>query len=363
MSPAQTRARKAAALLLAFLLILTLICSFAACDPEGPEESLSESGSAESESPSGISLTSDFPEPSDESSEEPVSAGPDPASDGDALILDEAETTFGCRALFAWSSERGLLLRKGSRTGQLYPASLTKLVTALVALEYADPETECLAGDELNLVASDASIAYIPKGSRATLSALIEGMLLPSGCDASYVVAANVGRIIDPDTANEVTAVSVFIDTMNKWSKEHGLLHSNWMNPDGYHHDLHYTCLEDMLLVADMASKNTEIIRYTRTYQESVKLSSGEGNTWTNTNNYVNPNSSYYNPYCFGLKTGQTGEAGGCLLTAFQYEGEILLIGIFGSKTYNARFDVTNAVLNAVREPEEEEPQELSEAA
>ena len=345
MSPAQTRSRKAAALLLAFLLILTLACSFAACGPEGPEESLPESGAAGSESPSGISLTSDFPEPSDESSEEPVSTGPDLASDGDALILDETETTFGCRALFAWSSERGLLLRKGSRTGQLYPASLTKLVTALVALEYADPETECLAGNELNMVASDASIAYIPKGSRATLSALIEGMLLPSGCDASYVIAANVGRVLNPETANSLTAVSDFVQEMNRWSKEHGLVHSNWMNPDGYHHDLHYTCLADMLRVGWMALQQPEILRCTRIAKETVRLLSGEGNTWTNTNHYVNPESSYYNPNCFGLKTGQTGEAGGCLLSAFQYGEEIVLIGVFGSRSNNARFDVTNDVL------------------
>ena len=362
MTPAKHASRTAVAVLLAFFICISLCFPFAACGGDEPSLPADESGSGES-APSGISLTSDFDEPSDDSSEEPVSTGPDLSSDGDALILDETDTVFNCRQLFAWSSERGLLIRKGGRTEQLYPASLTKLVTALVALEYADPETECVAGEELNMVAADASIAYIPKGSRATLTSLIEGMLLPSGCDASYVIAANVGKIIDPDTPNEVTAVSVFIDAMNRWSGEHGLLHSNWMNPDGYHHDLHYTCLEDMLLVADMAAKENEIIRYTRTYQENVKLSSGEGNTWTNTNNYVNPKSAYYNPYCFGLKTGQTGEAGGCLLTAFQYEDEILLIGIFGSKTYNARFDVTNAVLNALREPAGEEPQDLSEAA
>lgn len=362
MSTETNAVRAAFAALLALLVLLA--SALTGCTPAEPDESSlqasgSETGSvAPSGEPSSIELPSEIEVPSEEES---VPTGPDLSSDGDAVILDESDETYACKAFFVWSSVRGLVMRKGSRTSQLYPASLTKLVTALVALEYADPDTECVAGEELNQVASDASIAYIPKGSRSTLAMLIEGMLLPSGCDASYVIAANVGKIISPETPNEVTAVSVFIDAMNAWSREKGLLHSHWMNPDGYHHDLHYTCLEDMLLVADMAASNPEILRCTRTYQDAVKLLSGEGNTWTNTNHYVNPKNAYYNPYCFGLKTGQTAEAGGCLMTAFQYEDETLLIGMFGSKTYNARFDVTNAILNAARGAETEP--ELSEAA
>ena len=330
-------------ILLCLLLALALLCTGAGC-AEDPPAASGDPSEASADLPSGQPSDISLPPFSEEESEE-VSEAPDPFREDALAVLSPEDGTFACAKLFAWSSGSGLLLRKGEAEEQMYPASLTKLVTALVALEYADPDTECVAGDELDMVAKDASVAWIPKGSRATLGSLLEGMLLPSGCDASYVIAANVGRILNPETANSLTAVSDFVQEMNRWSKEHGLVHSNWMNPDGYHHNLHYTCLADMLRVGWMALQEPEILRCTRIGKETVRLLSGEGNTWTNTNHYVNPESSYYNPNCFGLKTGQTGEAGGCLLSAFQYGEEIVLIGVFGSRSNNARFDVTNDVL------------------
>ena len=338
------RKRKCGALsvLLALLVLLTASCA-------GDAQESSASGELSGSVPADYS---DVPLPSgfeDESSEEPAPPAPDMSTEDNMLLLEDTDETYACRQLFAWSSNAGVLLRKGSRTEQIFPASLTKLVTALVALEHADPETECTAGDELSLVASGSSIAYIPKGSRSTLGMLLEGLLLPSGCDAAFVIAANVGRIIKPDTPNAVTAVSVFVQEMNDWSKAHGIMHSNWMNPDGNHHDLHYTCLEDMMRVGELVLASPEILKYTRIGKEHTNLLSGEGNTWTNTNHYVNPESKYYDPACFGLKTGQTSEAGGCLMTAFQYGDEVVLIGIFGSGTRDARFDVTDQVLSFVK--------------
>ena len=95
----------------------------------------------------------------------------------------------------------------------IYPASTTKLLTALFALECAEPDTVFRPGDELQLVGSGSSIAYIKPIHQLTLEMLIEGMLLPSGNDAAYVIAAGVGRILaDDETLEGKTAVDLFME-------------------------------------------------------------------------------------------------------------------------------------------------------
>lgn len=225
-------------------------------------------------------------------------------------------------------------------TDLLYPASISKLYAAMVALLYLEPDEVITAGDELSMVKKGSSIAYIRKGHKLKTEMLIEAMLMPSGNDAAFVVAAAAGRKIakDPDLSAK-EAVAAFNDEMNRQAFRLGLINSNFTNPDGYHDDDHYTCPRDVAVMAALALNNPIVSKYIKMQQDSVVFESGQHITWYNTNRLLNPDSPYYTPYAVGMKTGSTKEAGNCLLAAFRKDGRDIIIGIFGSESKTERYD------------------------
>ena len=72
----------------------------------------------------------------------------------------------------------------------------------------------------------------------------------------------------------------------------------------------------------------------------------GEEVKWENTNQLINPNSEYYCPYAIGLKTGKTLSAGSCLLTAFERQGRMWVVGVFNCSTDDTRFEDTMQLFN-----------------
>ena len=221
----------------------------------------------------------------------------------------------------------------------LYPASITKLFSAWVALQYLEPEQKIQAGRELGLLQPGSSTAYIAYGSVLTAQMLVEGMLLPSGNDAAYVIAAAAGRVIAGDeNCPESQAVEVFVEEMNRQAEELGLTGTHFENPDGYHADGHYSCPQDLAVIGALALENETISRYARCRSDSVRFASGETCTWKNTNRLLNPDSEYYCPSAIGLKTGYTRQAGCCLLAAFETETGPILVGIFGSENKYSRY-------------------------
>ncbi len=222
-------------------------------------------------------------------------------------------------------------------TDALYPASTTKLVTALVVLEHTSTDAVCTAGEELSLVSPNSSSAYLQKGKSYTVAQLLAGMLLPSGCDASYTLAAHVGRILDPSATSATAAVNAFVAEMNAWASRNGMSHSQFKNPDGYHASGHYSCMQDLLTLSILCKRNATVM-------DIVGKTSISG--WKNSNQLLYSNSAYYNSSCVGLKTGTTGPAGNCLLSAFEVNGRTVIIGVFGAGTSNTRYTVTNYLFN-----------------
>ncbi len=222
--------------------------------------------------------------------------------------------------------------------GRIYPASITKLFTAWVALQVLPPDTVIKAGDELDLVAPDSSIAYVRKGHRLTVAMLVEGMLLPSGNDAAYVLAAAAGRAWGGEALTAAEAIACFVERMNGYAAAQGLTDSRFTNPDGYHDPDHYTSCADLVTIARLALENQQIRRCVGLSREDVTYASGQINTWRNSNLLIDPESEYYCPDAIGLKTGKTDAAGACLLSAFEREGQIYIMGVFGAAGYNDRF-------------------------
>lgn len=228
----------------------------------------------------------------------------------------------------------------------LYPASITKLFSAWVALQILSEDTVVKAGWELGLLQPGSSSAFIALDSRLTVEMLIEGMLLPSGNDAALVLAAAVGRhLLDNPKATADVAVAEFVAEMNRAADALDFRNSHFENPDGYHAPNHYACPEDLARIAVLALDEPVIARCMELQKDRVTFVSGQTHIWENTNRLINPESSYYCPDAVGMKTGYTASAGYCLMAAFGEEP--LVVGIFGGKESTSRYENAVRLYNA----------------
>ena len=267
-------------------------------------------------------------------------------------VLDEAAKDLSARQILVYDSTNDqLLYAKAPEGGKLYPASVTKLFTCYVALQILDPSKVITAGNELNLVADDSSKAYIYRNQQVTVKMLVGGMMMPSGNDAAMIMAAAAGRKLAGDSrlpAEE--AVRTFVAEMNRQAKELGFEKTHFSNPDGYHVGSHYTCLNDMIRMAELALGNDIIRRYMGYYGLNLTYVSGQSNTWVNTNQLLNKNGEFYCEDAIGMKTGHTGQAGHCLMSAFEIGDKTVVIGVFGCKDKNARFSDSIVLRNIYKQ-------------
>lgn len=229
---------------------------------------------------------------------------------------------------------------------RLYPASITKLFSAWIALQILPEDAVVTAGWELGLLQPGSSAAFIALDSRLTVEMLIEGMLLPSGNDAALVLAAAVGRRLLRDkkaTASE--AVAEFVKEMNRAAQVLGFQNSHFENPHGYHGENHYSCPADLAKIAGLALDEPVIARCMGLQKDRVTFVSGQVHIWENTNRLINPASTYYNPLAVGMKTGYTASAGYCLMAAFGEKP--IVVGIFGSRESTSRYESASLLYEA----------------
>ncbi len=237
------------------------------------------------------------------------------------------------KGIFVYDCDAGELLYCAGQPDQaLYPASVTKLFTAWVALQYLPPEEKVTVGDELSLVRPGSSTAFLARGQILTVEMLVEAMLLPSGNDAAYALAAAGGRAVAGDgTLSAEKAVERFVEEMNRQAALLGASHTTFANPDGYHRETHVSTPADLGKLGAVALEEPMIGKYSTLAVDSVRFASGETITWYNTNRLVSPGDIYYTPSVTGGKTGYTRQAGYCLLAQFRQGARKLIIGVFGT--------------------------------
>lgn len=222
------------------------------------------------------------------------------------------------------------------------PASLTKMLTALVALEYADSQEVYTVGPEQTLVHEKSSICLIKKGHKLTLEQLLYGMLMASGNDAAYTVAVNVAKSSSGKELSDRDAVAVFVRYMNEYCRMIGMNNSNFINPDGWDDPKQYTTAEDMLVLARAVLSQPLLKKIVGTQSKHVVFKSGENITWQNSNKLLNQKSEYYNKHCKGIKTGTTNSAGCCLVSAFEKGGNTYIVTVFDCPSDKSRYENAN---------------------
>lgn len=232
------------------------------------------------------------------------------------------------------AKDRILYIKGGDQV--IYPASTTKLLTILTVLRVLNPQEIIHPGNELTLMDEDSSVAGVDERHALTVEMLIEGMLLPSGNDAAYVLAAAAGERLSEGTVTGADAVPLFIAFMNEYGRSIGLVGTHFICPDGLAFEAHYTTLEDMILIGKAAMNCPLICRYAAKARDNVTYESGHTNTWTNTNPLLHQDSPYYRPSVTGLKTGYL-RHNSCILLSVEAKDSYYLVGLFGAENSDER--------------------------
>lgn len=190
----------------------------------------------------------------------------------------------------------------------LYPASLTKVMTALVALKYGSMDQMLVASNNVNISESGAQLCGLKQGDRMTLNQALYILLMYSANDVAMLIAENVGG-----------SVEHFVELMNEEAKVIGATNSNFVNPHGLSADDHYTTAYDLYLIFNEALKQDgflEIISTTN-YETSFTDKNGKAKqlSFQNSNLYLRGNyTAPENVTIVGGKTGTTNAAGHCLM-------------------------------------------------
>ena len=231
----------------------------------------------------------------------------------------------------------------------IHPASLTKIVTACVALKYADPSVVYTVGDEIKLVESNSSLCFIQTGQQVTLHDLLCGMLLASGNDAAYTVAVNVARTVSGNSLNAVDGVAYFTGLMNDFAAEIGLPDSHFVNPEGWDAPEQYMSLRDIVTVTKYAMGIDVIREIVAKPSYNAAFVSGQTITWKNSNLMLDASSPFYLPGISGVKTGTTPEAGRCLIAFYHDEAMDLLIASMGNPTDEERYFSIREIIDTIK--------------
>lgn len=210
-------------------------------------------------------------------------------------------------ALLICLNNNDILFDKKS-TERAYPASITKAMTVLVALEQFNNYNDTLVITQETydyLAAQDASMAKLPIGEEITVQDLIYGTFMPSGAEAAVTLAIGAAG-----------SEKNYVDLMNKKAAELGMKNTNFTNVTGLHHDEQYTTCQDIAILLKAALKNDMFkkIFTTQTYTTKAYRGYPNGLTFVSTVfNFLDGRQPDNSITILGGKTGYTSKAGLCL--------------------------------------------------
>ena len=209
---------------------------------------------------------------------------------------------------------------------KIYPASLTKIMTCLLALENGNlDDTVTVSATALEGLNPDGSSAELQAGEQMTLRNLLYCVMLASANDGCNVVAEYVSG-----------SVEAFVEKMNERALEIGCTDTHFANPHGLHEDDHYTTARDLARIAMVALENDDFYTICTTTSYTVPATNLSDARTLYTTNYLTSDAmtpAYYWPTARGVKTGYTSQAGRCLITTATGNGLSLLSVVCGAAT------------------------------
>lgn len=208
----------------------------------------------------------------------------------------------------------GKVLYESNKDTQLYPASTTKVMTALLALEYLElDDTITLPDDFVN---DGESGIWLEAGETHTVEDMLMALMLRSANDAAQALAIGVSG-----------SVEAFAELMNEKAASLGLTNSNFVNANGLHNDDHYTTAYDLAIITQAAMEYEDFNRIITTSSWTIPgPPDGEDRVVYNLNSLL----SRYE-YADGVKTGYTKQAGNCLVASASKDDQRFIAVILNS--------------------------------
>ena len=219
--------------------------------------------------------------------------------------------------------DTGAFLYSKNAEAKLYPASITKIMTMLVALEHisdSDLDTKVKASESaLAPIDSDSSQIWLSVGEKITVRSALYAIMLASANDAANVIAEYVGGSMDN-----------FVKMMNDKAKELGCVNTHFVNPHGLHNKKHYTCAHDMALIAQAAFQIPLFRKITKTVEYKIpKTKYMKEDRWlVNHQKMLYEDGEFTYKNCEGGKTGFTAEAGYCYVGSLRRDERTFIVAL-----------------------------------
>ncbi len=215
----------------------------------------------------------------------------------------------------------GQILFEKNPNLRCFPASTTKVLTALVAISYEHDLSKIFkVSSKATMIEPGSSSYYLNPGETISFQDLLYAMLLISANDAANVIAENIAG-----------SIPEFVEKMKEYAKSIGAENSHFVNPNGLHSPQHYTTAYDLSLIARQAYQNEMLKKIFSTVEYRITTASMHKKPdWQiiyNINKLLRKNSQYYYPYATGIKTGYTAQAKRCLIASAK-KNDIELIAV-----------------------------------
>ena len=221
----------------------------------------------------------------------------------------------------------------------LYPASLTKVLTAVVVMEHCNLEDNVTVNKTaIDSVEYGYITANLQEGEVFTVEQLLNILMVSSANDAALVLAEHISGSVED-----------FVKLMNETATKIGCTNSNFVNPNGVHHENHYSTAHDLTLIANYSLQFDELKElYKKTYYKlpATDLYSRDDRIFTTTNELILSGSTNYYRYAKGLKTGFTTPAGHCLIGYASKDGLELITVLLNCSTSDNRYLETKNLLD-----------------
>ena len=243
-----------------------------------------------------------------------ISFADEPKLNSEAAILVEVST--------------GRIIYEKNSTKQMYPASTTKVLTAILVIENCNlDEIVTVRESALSNIPSGYVTCNLQVGEQLTVKDLLYALMIPSANDAAYVLAEYV--------AGSVEDFSVM---MNDKARQLGCKTTHFVNPNGIHEDSHYSTAYDLYLIANYAMKNEffrSLVATTEYTLPATEKYPNEDRVLKTTNELLDENSrKYFYKNAIGIKTGYTSKAGNCLIGGASRDGlEFIAVVLNGGTT------------------------------
>ncbi len=306
-------------LLLILALLASLLCPAVSAAPGEGEPAAEPSEAAAEPEPEAAA-----PETEDTSAPEPSDDGVRTDADRAPYVVPGEPYTVQAKSAMLLEMETGQILLEQDADKQVYPASMTKVMTCLLTLEHGNlTDTITVSESAMEGLSEAGSTAGLQPGEQLSLEELLYCMMLSSANEACNIAAEYVAGSVD-----------AFVEMMNERAVELGCTGTHFANPHGLHDENHYTTARDLSLITQQALRNETFQEITSTVTHTVPATNlSEARELSTTNLLIDPDTKYYYEYASGVKTGFTTPAGLCLISTAN-NGRMRLLSVLCGADY-----------------------------